>query len=107
MARKEKVWRFLPLAGSNRHQTQALLWVAFGDISVLTLSFLSCANCRRYSGNTVQFLSKEKEVLKATPFCHALSWQLRGALSILSESFGVLRVRVKIAVGILLVENIC
>ena len=54
----------------------------------------------------MQSLSKGKEVLKATPFCHTLSWELHGALSILSKRFGVLRICVEIAVGILLVENI-
>lgn len=51
-------------------------------------------------------LCQRRKVLKATPFCHTLSWELHGALSILSKRFGVLRVCVKIAVGILLVENI-
>lgn len=52
------------------------------------------------------FLSKGEKVLKAAHFCHTLSWELHGALSILSKTFGVLMVCVKIAVGILLVENI-
>lgn len=54
----------------------------------------------------MRFLSKEKGVLKATPFYHTVSWELHGALSILSKRFGVLRVCVKIAVGLLPVENI-
>lgn len=54
----------------------------------------------------MQFLSKEEEVLKASHFCLTLSWELHGALSILSKWFGVLMVCIKIAVGILLVENI-
>lgn len=69
-------------------------------------SFLSYANCKTQSGNIVQFLSKEEEVLKATRSCLTLSWELHGALSILSKRFGVLMVCIKIAVGILLVENI-